>query len=51
MTWDTVRADRLIDRPHIAPFYSSLVQEGLELTQARTVAPLTLPAHGSLKAT
>ncbi|MBM75853.1 MAG: hypothetical protein CMK59_10670 [Proteobacteria bacterium] len=48
MTWDTVRADRLIDRPHVAPFYASLLQDGLEFTQARTVAPLTLPAHGSL---
>jgi arylsulfatase A-like enzyme/Flp pilus assembly protein TadD len=46
VTIDTWRADRL--RPDIAPALHALAQRGRWYTNARSVAPLTLPAHTSL---
>ena len=46
VTWDTVRADHLNER--LTPWAHARGQEGKVFTQARTTAPLTLPAHASM---
>jgi len=47
VTWDTVRADRVGD-PAVTPTWATLAAEGTVFADARTTAPLTLPAHASL---
>jgi arylsulfatase A-like enzyme/Flp pilus assembly protein TadD len=46
ITIDTLRADHAT--PELMPSLTSLAAQGLRFTSARTVAPLTLPAHTSL---
>jgi Sulfatase len=46
VTLDTFRADRLT--PRLTPALERLAAGGLRFTEARTVAPLTLPAHVSI---
>ena len=46
ITLDTFRADRL--GPRLTPTLDQLATGGLRFTDARTVAPLTLPAHVSI---
>lgn len=46
VTVDTLRADRLT--PQTAPALDALARRGLRFTRARSVAPLTLPAHVSI---
>jgi arylsulfatase A-like enzyme/Tfp pilus assembly protein PilF len=46
VTLDTTRADRL--GRGFTPTLDRLAAEGLQFTEARTVAPLTLPAHVSM---
>ena len=46
VTVDTLRADRV--SPASAPNIERLASRGLRFTNARTVAPLTLPAHVSI---
>lgn len=46
VTLDTFRADRL--GPRLTPALDRLAAAGLRFTDARTVAPLTLPAHVSI---
>ena len=51
VTLDTTRADALTCNggpPGITPNLDRLASEGVLYTQARTVAPLTLPAHASM---
>jgi arylsulfatase A-like enzyme len=51
ITLDTTRRDALGcfgGRPEIAPNLDRLAAESLRYDQARTVAPLTLPAHASM---
>ena len=48
VTWDTVRADRVASNQTVAPFYHAMSEQGVVFRHARTTAPLTLPAHGSL---
>jgi choline-sulfatase len=45
VTWDTVRADHV---GAATPWLSARSDQAAVFTQARTVAPLTLPAHASL---
>lgn len=47
ITLDTTRADAL-GKPGVTPFLDALGSEGLVFTQARTTAPVTLPAHASM---
>lgn len=46
VTWDTTRDDHVTAR--VAPNAAALAAEGVRFTEARTTAPLTLPAHASL---
>lgn len=46
VTLDTFRADRL--NPRLTPALERLATQGVRFTTARTVAPLTLPAHVSI---
>ncbi len=46
VTIDTWRADRL--GPAVTPVLDAVAARGLRFTAARTVAPLTLPAHASI---
>jgi arylsulfatase A-like enzyme len=46
VTIDTIRADRL--GRGFTPTLDRLASRGLRFTQARTVVPLTLPAHVSM---
>jgi len=46
ITLDTFRADRIV--PRLTPALDRLAAAGLRFTDARTVAPLTLPAHVSI---
>jgi arylsulfatase A-like enzyme/Flp pilus assembly protein TadD len=46
ITIDTLRADRVT--PALTPALHALASRGARFTQARSVAPLTLPAHVSL---
>ena len=46
ITLDTFRADRV--SPRLTPALERLAAAGLRFTEARTVAPLTLPAHVSI---
>jgi len=46
ITLDTFRADRI--GPRLTPALDRLAAAGLRFTDARTVAPLTLPAHVSI---
>ena len=46
ITIDTLRADRAT--PALMPTFTALAARGLRFATARTVAPLTLPAHTSL---
>ena len=51
VTLDTTRADALLafgGQREIAPSLESLARESICFTEARTVAPLTLPAHASM---
>lgn len=51
VTWDTVRADRVgrvINGESTTPTWDRLAQQGIVFNNARTVAPITLPAHASL---
>jgi hypothetical protein len=51
ITLDTTRADVLEpgpERARLAPALDRLAREGLSYARARTVAPLTLPAHASM---
>ena len=45
VTWDTVRADAVGEG---LPTWSRLASEGVVFTEARTVSPITLPAHASM---
>ena len=47
ISWDTVRADH-VGRDGATPTWNELVADGVVLTEARTAAPVTLPAHASL---
>ena len=46
ITWDTVRADHVGD--HWTPIYNRLAQRAVVFPEARTTAPITLPAHASM---
>jgi choline-sulfatase len=46
VTVDTLRADRV--RPDLTPTLDRLAATGVRFTNARSVAPLTLPAHVSI---
>ncbi len=51
VTLDTTRADALLafgGEREVAPALEALASESLRFTNARTVAPLTLPAHASM---
>lgn len=51
VTLDTTRADALLafgGQREVAPALEALARESICFTQARTVAPLTLPAHASM---
>ena len=51
VTLDTTRADALGclgGRPGVTPRLDALAREGVLYTQARTTAPVTLPAHASM---
>jgi len=51
VTLDTTRADvfgAFGGPPYVAPHLDEWAREGVRFTQARSVAPLTLPAHASL---
>jgi len=51
ITLDTTRADVLAagpERAALAPHLDRLFSEGVEYTEARSVSPLTLPAHASM---
>ena len=51
VTLDTTRADALVafgGQREVAPALDALARESVRFTQARTVAPLTLPAHSSM---
>jgi choline-sulfatase len=51
ITLDTTRADALGcygGQPDLTPALDRLAAEGIRFTNARTVAPLTLPAHASM---
>jgi choline-sulfatase len=51
ITLDTTRADLLDpgpERARLAPELDRLVIQGVQYTNARTVSPLTLPAHASM---
>ncbi len=51
ITLDTTRADALGcygGSPHVTPHLDALAKECVLYTNARTVAPLTLPAHASM---
>ena len=54
ITWDTVRADRVgpdavgAQGASPTPVFDRLAAEGVRFGEARTPAPLTLPAHASL---
>ena len=45
ITWDTVRADAVGEGLQT---WSRLASEGVVFTEARTVSPITLPAHASM---
>ena len=46
ITWDTVRADHVAD--HWTPVYNRLTERAVVFPEARTTAPITLPAHASM---
>ena len=46
ITWDTVRADHVGD--HWTPVYNRLAERAVVFPEARTTAPITLPAHASM---
>ncbi len=46
VTIDTLRADRV--GPALTPAIESLARQGIRFTNARSTAPLTLPAHASI---
>ncbi len=51
VTWDTVRADRAGPDAvvqGITPRLDALAAQGVRFTEARTVVPITLPAHSTL---
>lgn len=51
VTWDTVRADRVgrvVNGESTTPTWDRLAREGVVFDHARTVSPITLPAHASL---
>ncbi|HEY5659081.1 MAG TPA: sulfatase-like hydrolase/transferase [Myxococcota bacterium] len=59
ITWDTVRADHVgppearpgeaaDGAPSATPRWDALAREGVSFREARTTAPITLPAHASL---
>jgi arylsulfatase A-like enzyme len=52
VTWDTVRADHVgpFGEPAISatPVWDRLAREGVLFTEARSPAPITLPAHASI---
>lgn len=51
VTLDTTRADAIgcyVPRPGLTPNLDLLAREGIVFDRARTVAPLTLPAHASM---
>lgn len=51
VTLDTTRADALLafgGEREVAPGLDALARESIRFTEARTVAPLTLPAHASM---
>ena len=48
ITVDTMRADRL--GRGFTPALDELAAQGIRFTEARSVVPLTLPAHASIRA-